>query len=40
MNPLSRSYDFVVVGAGIVGLTLAAELRKKFPEQTIAVFEK
>jgi len=40
MNPLSRSYDFVVVGAGIVGLTLAAELRKKFPQQTIAVFEK
>jgi (S)-2-hydroxyglutarate dehydrogenase len=37
---MSDHFDFIVVGAGIVGLTLARELRRKFPQQTIAVFEK
>ena len=33
-------YDFVVVGAGIVGLATAYKLQLKFPEKTIAVLEK
>ena len=36
----SRTYDIVVVGAGIVGLTVALEIRRRQPSATIAVFEK
>ncbi|MHB8621946.1 MAG: L-2-hydroxyglutarate oxidase [Sulfuricaulis sp.] len=34
------TFDFVVVGAGIVGLTSAFELRKRFPKSSIVVLEK
>ncbi len=34
------SYDFLVVGAGIIGLGVAQELKKKFPDQSIVVIEK
>lgn len=34
------SFDFVIVGAGIVGLTTAFELKKRFPEAGIVVLEK
>lgn len=34
------SFDFVVIGAGIVGLTTAYELRRRFPRASIAVLEK
>src|SRR4029077_4912530 len=34
------SYDFVVVGAGIVGLPIARKLRARYPKQSICVFEK
>jgi len=34
------SFDFVIVGAGIVGLTTAYELKKRFPEAGIVVLEK
>ncbi len=34
------SYDFVVVGAGIVGLALARELRQLYPQAKVGVFEK
>lgn len=33
-------YDYVIVGGGIVGLTVAYELTERFPEARIAVFEK
>ena len=33
-------YDFVVVGAGIVGLAVAMELRKRHPYSSIVVVEK
>src|SRR6202162_3410121 len=36
----SASFDFVIVGAGIVGLTVANELRKRQPGVRIAVLEK
>ena len=36
----NKKYDFIVVGAGIVGLATAYKLQLKFPEKTIAVLEK
>ncbi len=36
----SKSIDFIVVGAGIVGLATAYKLQVKFPKSTIAVLEK
>ena len=37
---MSRTYDFIIVGAGIVGLTVAQELRKRHPSGSIAILEK
>lgn len=34
------SSDFVIIGAGIIGLTTAFELKKRFPKASIAVLEK
>ena len=36
----SREVDFLVVGAGIIGLTIARELRVQFPDATILIIEK
>lgn len=36
----TRTYDFVIVGAGIVGLCTAWELKKKYPKYSIALIEK
>ena len=36
----SKKYDFIVVGAGIVGLATAYKLQLKFPNKSIAVLEK
>lgn len=36
----TNTYDFVIVGAGIIGLTTAYELRKQFPFVSIAILEK
>ena len=35
-----RTADFVIIGAGIVGLTIALELRRRLPESRIIVLEK
>lgn len=32
--------DILIIGAGIIGVTLAIELKKKFPDQKILVIEK
>lgn len=32
--------DFLVIGAGIIGLTIARELREKFPGRSITILEK
>lgn len=37
---MSKTADFVVVGAGIVGLAIARELRNRFPQSSISVLEK
>ncbi|RJQ48182.1 MAG: L-2-hydroxyglutarate oxidase [Gammaproteobacteria bacterium] len=34
------SSDFVIIGAGIIGLTTAFELKKHFPKASVAVLEK
>ena len=34
------NFDFVIIGAGIVGLTIARELKARFPSQTILILEK
>ena len=36
----SKKYDFIVVGAGIVGLATAYKLQIKFPYKSIAILEK
>ena len=36
----SNSPDFLIIGAGIVGLTLAGELKKQFPDASITIIEK
>ncbi len=35
-----RSFDIVIAGAGIVGLTVAAELNRRYPKARLAVLEK
>lgn len=37
---MKKSYDFVIAGAGIVGITIASELRLRYPKATIAILEK
>ncbi len=39
-SPLPRTADFLIVGAGILGVTLALELSRRFPGRKIAVIEK
>ena len=34
------NYDFVVVGAGIMGCSVAFELRQKYPQAKIVVLER
>jgi len=38
-NKLIR-YEFIIVGAGIVGMSVAKELTERFPSSRIAIFEK
>jgi len=33
-------FDFIVIGGEIVGLTTALEIRKRHPNESIAIFEK
>ncbi|WP_457611543.1 L-2-hydroxyglutarate oxidase [Lutibacter sp.] len=37
---LNKKYDFIIVGAGIVGLATAYKLQLKFPKKSIAILEK
>lgn len=37
---IQKRYDFIVVGAGIMGCSIAAELREKHTHATIAVLER
>jgi L-2-hydroxyglutarate oxidase LhgO len=35
-----KDYDYVIIGAGIMGLTIARELSMRFPDRKICVLEK
>ena len=37
---MAKSYDFVIIGAGIVGLSVARELNKRHPNSSIVILEK
>ena len=36
----TKAYDFVVIGVGIIGLSVAKELTEQFPRAKIALLEK
>lgn len=35
-----KKSDFLIIGAGIIGLTIARELKKQYPNKTISIIEK
>ncbi|MCF4102164.1 L-2-hydroxyglutarate oxidase [Gillisia sp. M10.2A] len=35
-----KEYDYLLIGAGIMGLTICFELQKKYPDKRIAIIEK
>lgn len=35
-----RSYDYLIVGSGIIGLAVARELKRRWPDRAIAIIEK
>src|SRR5690625_699421 len=35
-----KSYDYLIVGGGIIGLAIARELNKRFPDDSIGILEK
>ncbi|MBD2863478.1 L-2-hydroxyglutarate oxidase [Paenibacillus sp. IB182363] len=37
---LVKRYDYLIAGGGIIGLTIARELKRRYPEARIAVIEK
>ena len=32
--------DFLIIGAGVVGLSIALEIKKRFPESSLIILEK
>ena len=37
---MKKSFDFVIGGGGIIGLSVARSLQKSFPSSSIAMLEK
>ncbi|GIP31271.1 L-2-hydroxyglutarate oxidase [Paenibacillus sp. J2TS4] len=37
---MSEPYDYLIIGAGIIGLTIAREIKSRFPEKRVAIIEK
>jgi L-2-hydroxyglutarate oxidase LhgO len=40
LNMNENTFDYLVIGAGIIGLSIARELNQRYPEKKIAVLEK
>ena len=36
----TTKFDYLIIGAGIIGLAIARDLRNRFPEASIAILEK
>ncbi len=37
---MTKDYDYVIVGSGIIGLTIAYQLNKQNSEKTILIIDK
>lgn len=37
---MTKNYDFLIIGAGIIGLTIAKNIKDKYPDSSIAIIEK
>lgn len=37
---MAKTADFLIIGAGIVGLTIALELKRRYPKATVSILEK
>src|SRR5690625_4352567 len=37
---MMKRYDYLIIGGGIIGLTIARELKDRFPDSTICILEK
>lgn len=37
---MRASSDILIIGAGIIGITIALEIKKRFPEQSVMILEK
>ncbi len=35
-----KNFDFLIIGAGIIGLTIAKNIKEKYPKSSIAILEK
>lgn len=40
MPEVMKKYDYIVVGAGIIGLSVACEIKRRFPSSKLAVLDK
>ena len=37
---MSQAYDIIVIGAGVIGVNLAATLKRRHPRLSVLVLEK
>lgn len=37
---MNNTYDFIIAGAGVIGINLALELKKNYPNKTVLILEK
>lgn len=40
LQEIVKKYDYLIIGAGVIGLTISLELRKRHPHSSIAILEK
>ena len=37
---MTKQYNYIIIGAGIIGLSLALKLKEKFPRVTVLILDK